>query len=96
MNLQDGIKRILVEEGIDGKYINAYLFGSARYKSDYNDVDLLITYIFLDYSTLLHLRQVLCIRLANLLQKEIDVVLLSVDEAKSTNFIIEEKCEIIL
>ena len=47
------MKNILQEEGIDKKNICVYLFGSARYKIEYNDIDLLVTYKCLEYSSVI-------------------------------------------
>lgn len=89
------MKNILQEEGIDKKNICVYLFGSARYKIEYNDIDLLVTYKCLEYSSVIRLRQIMYDRLSYLFQKSIDIILLTYDEARNTKFVEQESCELV-
>ena len=93
--LQREMKNILQEEGIDKKNICVYLFGSARYKIEYNDIDLLVTYKCLEYSSVIRLRQIMYDRLSYLFQKSIDIILLTDDEARNTKFVEQESCELV-
>ena len=86
---------ILEEENIDQHNIHIYLFGSARYKREYDDIDVLVTYNFLDYAKILLVRQIMYNKLKEILKKRMDITLLTDNEAKSTNFILEENCELI-
>ncbi|WP_308609480.1 nucleotidyltransferase domain-containing protein [uncultured Eubacterium sp.] len=89
------MKNILQEEGIDKKNICVYLFGSARYKIEYNDIDLLVTYKCLEYSSVIRLRQIMYDRLSYLFQKSIDIILLTDDEVRNTKFVEQESCELV-
>ena len=89
------MKNILQEEGIDKKNICVYLFGSARYKIEYNDIDLLVTYKCLEYSSVIRLRQIMYDRLSYLFQKSIDIILLTDDEARNTKFVEQESCKLV-
>ena len=93
--LQREMKNILQEEGIDKKNICVYLFGSARYKIEYNDIDLLVTYKCLEYSSVIRLRQIMYDRLSYVFQKSIDIILLTDDEARNTKFVEQESCELV-
>ena len=93
--LQREMKNILQEEGIDKKNICVYLFGSARYKIEYNDIDLLVTYKCLEYSSVIRLRQIMYDRLSYLFQKSIDIILLTDDEVRNTKFVEQESCELV-
>ena len=93
--LQREMKNILQEEGIDKKNICVYLFGSARYKIEYNYIDLLVTYKCLEYSSVIRLRQIMYDRLSYLFQKSIDIILLTDDEARNTKFVEQESCELV-
>ena len=89
------MKNILQEEGIDKNNICVYLFGSARYKIEYNDIDLLVTYKCLEYSSVIRLRQIMYDRLSYVFQKSIDIILLTDDEARNTKFVEQESCELV-
>ena len=78
------MKIILQEEEIDKGCINVYLFGSAIYKKEYNDIDLLVTYKNLEYSSIIRLRQIMYDKLSYLLKKKIDIVLLTENEVDNT------------
>lgn len=95
MNLQREMKIILDNEGINRKGVSIYLFGSAKYKKEYADIDLLVTYKDINYVRMLRLRQIMCRQLEGIFKKKIDVTLLTDSEAQDTNFIVEEDCELV-
>ena len=95
MYLQNVMSTISEEENIDQQNIHVYLFGSARYKKEYNDIDILVTYNSVDYAKILLVRQIMYNKLNGILKKRIDITLLTDNEAKDTNFIVEENCELV-
>lgn len=95
IKIQHTILSILEERRIDKKNICVYLFGSAKYKKNYRDIDILITYQNINYENILFIRRMMYERLVNEFNKDIDIVLLNEKEAYSSKFIIDEKCELI-
>lgn len=96
MKLQNAIERILTENNFEKQSLYIYLFGSAVNNIECHDIDLLIVYNDIEYKRILMLRQKLYDRLSCLFQKEIDIVLLTENEAYITKFIEEEKCELLI
>lgn len=79
-----------IEDGFDG--IKIYLFGSALGTSNPRDIDLLFVYSEEAYSfdSILELRRRVTSLLSKVLNKDIDIILLSDKEVLSNPFIEDE------